>query len=583
VTDANKIYGLDATTGVATFVGQFLVSLLNGTDFGLTTTPQNYIQAVSDADQNLLINPYTAVGSSPRTSLAYAAGDSHAGQNPNVVGAAFTHGKPAAATMFDIDSNLDVLVRQGAADGNPLSFESGQLFTSGSLGVNTTSAVGFDIERTPLLCPCNNTALRTGATFASLTAPGDTASKLYSINLKTGAANLLGDIGGGEVVSDITAVQNIGLFGFSQLSFSGSEGAGSIPVTVTRSGDTNVAASVDYETSDSGARQAQDYTYTSGTLYFGPGETSKTIRIPVTDDGLAGEGVVGEFLNLRIFNPTAGFSLDSPPGAPFVGAVEVRIIDNDTANSATNPADDTDFFVRQHYRDFLNRDADTTGLAFWKNEITSCGADAACVERKRINVSAAFFLSIEFQNTGFLVHRLYETSFNRIPSYREFMQGSQKIGRGLVVGESGWEAKLEASKQAFLNEWMNCQAFHEAFDSKSNTEYVDALFANARLVPADFHRQALINDLDNHVITRAQALRTVAEDPILIFAQTNRAFVLMQYFGYLRRNPNDPPDTDFSGYNFWLAKLNQFNGNFVNAEMVKAFITSGEYRQRFGE
>jgi hypothetical protein len=62
----------------------------------------------------------------------------------------------------------------------------------------------------------------------------------------------------------------------------------------------------------------------------------------------------------------------------------------------------------------------------------------------------------------------------------------------------------------------------------------------------------------------------------------NRAFVLMQYFGYLRRNPNDAPDVNFDGYNFWLNKLNQFNGDFKAAEMVKAFLTSMEYRQRFG-
>jgi hypothetical protein len=61
-----------------------------------------------------------------------------------------------------------------------------------------------------------------------------------------------------------------------------------------------------------------------------------------------------------------------------------------------------------------------------------------------------------------------------------------------------------------------------------------------------------------------------------------RAFVLMQYFGYLRRNPNDAPNSDYSGYDFWLRKLNAFNGNYIKAEMVKAFITSAEYRQRFG-
>jgi hypothetical protein len=82
--------------------------------------------------------------------------------------------------------------------------------------------------------------------------------------------------------------------------------------------------------------------------------------------------------------------------------------------------------------------------------------------------------------------------------------------------------------------------------------------------------------------TRAQVLRAVAEDTDLVNAEFNRAFVLMQFFGYLRRNPNDPQDTDYTGYEFWRTKLNQFNGNFQNAEMVKAFINSTEYRQRFG-
>ncbi len=57
----------------------------------------------------------------------------------------------------------------------------------------------------------------------------------------------------------------------------------------------------------------------------------------------------------------------------------------------------------------------------------------------------------------------------------------------------------------------------------------------------------------------------------------------MQYYGYLQRNPDDPPDFDLTGYNFWLKKLNDFNGNFINADMVNAFLTSGEYRTRFGQ
>ncbi len=95
---------------------------------------------------------------------------------------------------------------------------------------------------------------------------------------------------------------------------------------------------------------------------------------------------------------------------------------------------------------------------------------------------------------------------------------------------------------------------------------------------------ALLGITPADVGKRASVLRAVAEDQDLANAEKNRAFVLMEYFGYLRRNPYDPPELtlDFAGYNFWLGKLNQFNGNFVNAEMVKSFIISGEYRQRFG-
>ncbi|PYS57082.1 MAG: hypothetical protein DMF76_23230 [Acidobacteria bacterium] len=82
---------------------------------------------------------------------------------------------------------------------------------------------------------------------------------------------------------------------------------------------------------------------------------------------------------------------------------------------------------------------------------------------------------------------------------------------------------------------------------------------------------------------RADVLMKITENQLLQQREFNRAFVLMQYMGYLRRNPDAAPDLNFAGFNFWLNKLNQFNGNYVNAEMVKAFINSNEYRQRFGQ
>jgi len=125
------------------------------------------------------------------------------------------------------------------------------------------------------------------------------------------------------------------------------------------------------------------------------------------------------------------------------------------------------------------------------------------------------------------------------------------------------------------------------------TEFVNKLNANTfdprnpgsgfALTPVE--RQTLINQLGSTPSSpalRAQVLRAVSENVVFNQRQFNKAFVLMQYFGYLRRNPNATPDTNFDGYNFWLGKLNQFNGNFIDAEMVKAFLISGEYRQRFG-
>jgi hypothetical protein len=142
---------------------------------------------------------------------------------------------------------------------------------------------------------------------------------------------------------------------------------------------------------------------------------------------------------------------------------------------------------------------------------------------------------------------------------------------------------LENNKQSFTSEFVQRTRFVNAFPaSMGATQFVDTLNANAGNPLSQAERDQLVNDLSSNTRTRAQVLRAIAEHPNLSAAEFNRAFVLMQYFGYLRRNPNDAPDSDYSGFDFWLTKLNQFNGNFQNAEMVKAFISASEYRQRFG-
>jgi hypothetical protein len=270
----------------------------------------------------------------------------------------------------------------------------------------------------------------------------------------------------------------------------------------------------------------------------------------------------------------------------------VTIQDDDFFPPQGNPADDTAFFVRQHYRDFLNRTADLSGLQFWAGEIEQCGADARCREVKRVNVSAAFFLSIEFQETGYLVYRLHQSAYGtgETLGMRPFLKDTQEIGAGVVVGQGAWQEQLETNKRDFLARFVARPEFVAAYPlTQTPAQFVDALNANTK-DPAQSssggsltqgERDQLVAELAAGTKTRAEVLRAVAESAALRQRQFNRAFVYMQYVGYLRRNPNATPDTDYTGYNFWLGKLEEFHGNYINAELVKAFITSIEYRKRF--
>ena len=360
---------------------------------------------------------------------------------------------------------------------------------------------------------------------------------------------------------------------------------------MTRIGDASAPASVDYASADGTARERSDYLATFGTLRFAAGETSKTISVFIVDDSF-GEGP-------KTFNVTLSNAIGCTLGSP--ATVVVTINSNESVNGP-NPVKDasfnSDFYVRQQYTDFLNREADASGLAFWKNEIDSCGTNTACSDVRKINVSAAFFLSIEFQQTGYLVYKANQAAFSsgEFLKLRNFLTDTQEIGRGVIFGQPGADVLLEANKQRFFTDFVQRSNFVDPAaypPTLTAAQIVDKLNANTfdPRVPgstgslSQAERDALVAQLapnPSSPTLRAQVLRSVSENSLFAARQTNKAFVLMQYFGYLRRNPNDQPDSDLAGYNFWLGKLNQFNGNFVNAEMVKAFISSIEYQQRFG-
>jgi hypothetical protein len=403
---------------------------------------------------------------------------------------------------------------------------------------------------------------------------GDTtaeADETFSVNLSSPNDAVIGRAKGtGTILNDDGSI--VGTFEFSQPSYSVNEDLGALTLTVTRTGDTSSVASVDYATADGNATQKADFEYTAGTLNFAPGETSKTVQVLINEDAYMESN---EAFNVSLSNPAGGV----------VGAQSSAVVTilDDTPETIDNPIDDAQALVYTHYHDFLNREPDPAGLAFWTNQITSCGNDPGCIEGKRINVSASFFLSIEFQQTGFLRYLLQKESFGSMPKYAEFMRDLQEIGRDVIVNSPGWEQKLKDNQQRFAEAWIARPAFKAVYDQMSNGDYVNALYTNAGVMPTQAERDSLVNALDNASVDRAAILLEVADHAGFRQKENSAAFVLMQYFGYLRRDPDAAPDSDLSGYNFWLNKLNAFNGDFQRAEMVKAFITSFEYRGRFGQ
>lgn len=191
LSSASRLYIVNIDSNSLTPVGSAGAFTLNGTDFGFDFNPSvDRIRVVSNTGQNLRLNPDTGALAATDTNLAYASGDANAAATPNVSGAAYTNNVAAttATTLYDIDTNLDILVTQ-----NPPN--AGTLNTVGPLGLNATGPVAFDI------------ASGTGLAYAAIdVAGGDVRSNLYTINLATGAATLVGAINHRSVIRDLSVL-----------------------------------------------------------------------------------------------------------------------------------------------------------------------------------------------------------------------------------------------------------------------------------------------------------------------------------------------------------------------------------------
>ncbi len=342
---------------------------------------------------------------------------------------------------------------------------------------------------------------------------------------------------------------------FSAANYNVSEGAITATITVTRTGSSTGTATVEYATTNGSATDRGDYTPVFGRLTFNPGETSKTFTVSIIDDAFIEPD---ETVNLTLRNPS-GASL----GATATATLTIQDNDNTILSTNPNPIDNIAFFVRQQYRDFLGREPDPAGFQGWQNILNNCAfGDTSC---DRITVSSAFFRSPEFQDRGYFVYRFYSVAFGRAPRYAEFVPDLARV--------SGFQsaAELEASKVAFIADFMSRPEFTNKYGSLTDpAAYVNALVATAGVTLPN--KQQLINDLQAGRKSRAQVLREIVESVQVYQKFFNEAFVVMEYFGYLHRDP----DILFLS---WLDLLNR-TGDFRT--MVNGFVNSTEYRQRFG-
>ena len=267
---------------------------------------------------------------------------------------------------------------------------------------------------------------------------------------------------------------------------------------------------------------------------------------------------------LRIVTETPGL-----PSELFYGNIKVKPVRLRPGTNQVITIDDIDFFVQQQYIDFLGRMPDSTGFANWNNTLNNCpnggfgefdnpGCD-------RVHVSAGFYQSVEFQGRGYWAYRWYDAVLGRRALYTEFIPDMQKVGGALSPAQEA------VAKDQYMNDFVQKPEFKAIYDALSNQGYVDKLEQTAGVTISN--KATLVAALNGGTQTRAQVARNVIENSAVFDKFFNRGFVTMQYFGYLRRDP------DTIGFQNWVNTLNADPSNFRH--MIFGFIYSTEYRNRF--
>jgi hypothetical protein len=193
LSSAGRLYTLDVPSGVLKPVGSSAEVVLQGESFGVDFNPvADRVRVVSNTGQNLRLHPDTGAVAATDPAPAYVAGDPRAGTKPELMAAGYTYNKTndKLTTNYAIDRNGGYLVTVGTReDVQPgVSFNTGQLFSVGPLGIADMTDANLDIADV------------TGAAFVTANTKAQAASRLYTLDLKTGKATLLGTVGDGSKV-----------------------------------------------------------------------------------------------------------------------------------------------------------------------------------------------------------------------------------------------------------------------------------------------------------------------------------------------------------------------------------------------
>jgi hypothetical protein len=494
----------------------------------------NDVVAINNAilSNSIFLNAQSGIGLDALGIPGNDPGDGDIGPNnlqnfPELSAAVSAGGITSVTANLNSTANSTLRIEVFANDGcDPNRGRDGQTFV-GSANL-TTNASGNGMVSFPL---------------ASLVAPGKF--------LTATATNASNDT---SVFSECVQVAGapVATVQFSASSYSVQEALTALPITVTRTGDTSSAVSVNYASSDSVATQKGDYELTFGTLNFAPGEVSKTLQVLINEDDYV-EG--SETFTLTLSNAT-GAALGSP------GIATVTII-NDSPESLTNPIDDPQQFIWQQYHDFLNREPDQIGLQNWVNTLAPCPnggfGEPSTSNCDRLHVAAGFFQSDEYLNRGYWAFRMYMVAFKQRPAYAQFMPDMAQVGGPKSPAEE------EASKVAFADAFVQRPEFTAKYGNLSGQPLANALLQTAGLPAGSYNAGNQMN---------GQILRGIAETATAFNKFLTEGTVSILYFGFQRRDP------DAIGYQNNVNTLNDDPNNLRH--MIYIFIYSTEYRARFG-